>query len=121
MREFRIKGALSKILQIEYGTTKAGDDWRKIQFIVTNNDGYEGREQLYAFQIFGEKYVDNFLKYNKEGATVEVKFNIQTNEYQGKYYTNLQAYRVESLKDEREGVQIAPTEEEQGGTDSTPF
>ena len=38
--------------------------------------------------------VDDFLKYNKEGKDVEVDFNVRTNEYQGKYYTSLQAWKV---------------------------
>ena len=94
--EYKVNGTLSKILPIESGQTKAGDDWQKVSFIVTNSDGYEGREQLYCFQILGQDKVENFQKYNKEGATVEVKFNIRTNEWKGKYYTELQAYRVES-------------------------
>jgi hypothetical protein len=94
--EYKVKGTLSKILAGEAGTTKAGKDWKKITFTVTNNDGYEGREMLYAFEIFGTEKVDNFIKYNKEGASVKVKFNIRSNEYNGKYFTNLEAWRVES-------------------------
>jgi hypothetical protein len=97
MSEFKVKGTISKVLPIETGVAKSsGDAWSKINFIVSNNDGYEGREQSYCFQIFGQERVDNFLKYNKEGSEVEVKFSIQTNEYNGNYYTSLSAYRVES-------------------------
>ena len=39
-------------------------------FVVSNNDGYEGAEKQYAFEIFeksdGEK-IENFNKYNKVG------------------------------------------------------
>ena len=97
MSELKVSGTLSKILPIVTGMKKDGSgQWKKIDFLVTNNDGYEGREMLYCFQIFGEKKVDDFIKYNQEGATVDVKFNIQVNEYGGKYHTNLSAYRVES-------------------------
>jgi len=66
----------------------------EITFVVANNDGYEGAEQLYAFEIFGAEKVDNFLKYNSVGDSVDVDFNIRTNEYNGKYYTSLQAWKV---------------------------
>ncbi len=97
MSEFKVKGTISKVLPIETGVSKSsGDAWSKINFIVSNNDGYEGREQSYCFQIFGQERVYNFLKYNQEGSEVEVKFSIQTNEYNGKYFTNLSAFRVDS-------------------------
>ena len=95
MSEFKVKGQIKTILPTETGTAKStGNEWSKLNFIVTNNDGYEGREKIFCFQIFGQEKVDNFLKYNKEGAEVEVKFDIQVNEYQGKYFTNLSAFHV---------------------------
>ena len=96
MSEFKVSGTLQTILAVESGQTKAGKEWKKVNFIVTNNNGYEGREMLYCFQIFGEEKVDTFKKFNQEGSEVEVKFSIQTNEYNGKYFTNLSAFHVAS-------------------------
>ena len=94
---YEVKGKLKKVLPVQTGTPKAGgEDWKKVSFVVANNEGYEGREQLFCFEIFGAEKVDNFNKFNKEGSEVLVKFEIRTNEYQGKYYTSLSAYRVES-------------------------
>jgi len=118
--EYKVNGTLSKILPVESGQTDKGE-WKKVSFIVTNNDGYEGREQLYCFQIFGVEKVENFEKYNKEGSAVEVKFNIQTNEYQGKYYTNLQAYRVESDKKEHPKGHIIVESVGSDNPDDLPF
>lgn len=97
MSEFKVKGTIKTILPIETGIAKStGNEWSKINFIVTNNEGYEGREQIYCFQIFGQEKVDTFLKYNSEGLEVSVKFDIQVNEYNGKYFTNLSAFHVAS-------------------------
>ena len=94
---YEVKGKLKKVLPVQTGTPKeGGEDWKKVSFVVTNNEGYEGREQLFCFEIFGAEKVDNFNKFNKEGSEVLVKFEIRTNEYQGKYYTSLSAYRVDS-------------------------
>jgi hypothetical protein len=94
---YEVKGELKKVLPVQTGTPKAGgEDWKKVSFVVANNEGYEGREQLFCFEIFGAEKVDNFNKFNKEGSEVSVKFEIRTNEYQGKYFTSLSAYRVDS-------------------------
>jgi single-stranded DNA-binding protein len=94
---YEVKGKLKKVLPVQTGTPKAGgEDWKKVSFVVSNQGGYEGREQLFCFEIFGAEKVDNFNKFNKEGSEVLVKFEIRTNEYQGKYYTSLSAYRVDS-------------------------
>ena len=97
MSDYNTKGILKTILPIETGVAKStGKEWKKVSFVVTNNEGYEGREQMYAFEVFGEEKVDNFIKYNQEGSQVEVKFNIQTNNWKDKYFTSLSAYRVDS-------------------------
>lgn len=93
-----IKGTIKKILDVQSGVSKStGNQWKKQNFVITNNDGYEFKRQLFCFEVFGIERVDNFVKYNKVGDEVEVSFNIQTNEYEGKYYTSLQAWKVMSL------------------------
>lgn len=89
-----IKGTIKSISATQEGTSKAGKAWRKLSFQVTNNSGYEGKEALFSFDLFGEDKVEKFLKYNKLGAVVDVKFNIECREYEGKFYTNLSAWSV---------------------------
>jgi len=107
-----IKGTVKELLEVQSGTSKAGKDWKKQVFIVSNNEGYEGKEQIFAFEMFGTEKVDNLSKYNKVGDKVEVSFNIQTNEYNGKYYTSLQAWKVMSA---------TPQEIVAEGDDDLPF
>ena len=94
MSELKITGKIKKILDPVTGESKDGNQWKKVEFVVTNNEGYEVREQIFCFQIFGAERVDKFLEYNKVGNDVDVKFNIKVNEYKGKYYTNLDAWSV---------------------------
>jgi len=89
-----ITGIIEKVLPLESGVTKAGTDWQKQNFIVTNNDGYDGKKQIFCFEIFGEEKVQNFNKFNKVGDSVKVDFNISTNEWKDKYFTSLQAWKV---------------------------
>jgi len=97
-----ISGVIKKVLPIEKGVTKKGDGWQKQSFIVANNDGYEGKEQIFCFEVFGEEKVQNFNKFNKEGDNVKVDFNIGTNEWQGKYFTSLQSWKVSKLEGQKE-------------------
>lgn len=126
MSDYSTKGIIKTILPIETGVAKStGKEWKKTSFIVTNNEGYEGREMLYAFEIFGEEKVDNFIKFNQEGSEVVVKFNIQTNEWKGKYYTSLSAFRVESGERVEQAVLTGDManqfNEQQEGSDDLPF
>ena len=90
-----ITGTIETILPIETGAKKDGSgDWQKQQFIVTNNDGFEGKKQIFCFEVFGDQKVENLNKYNKEGQNVTVEFNINTNENKGKYYTSLPAWKI---------------------------
>ncbi len=105
-----IKGTVKELLEVQSGVAKSsGNEWKKQTFIVSNNEGYEGKEQIFAFEVFGAEKVDNLTKYNKVGDKVEVNFNIQTNEYNGKYYTSLQAWKVSSATP-KEIVSTEPTD-----------
>ena len=88
-----IKGKITKVLPVQAGTSKAGKEWKKLLFIVETEDEYNN---LYCFEVFGEEKVDNFIKYNKVGQTVTVAFNVSTNEWQGKYFTSLSAWRIDT-------------------------
>lgn len=100
MSELTITGSIKTILPVEKGIAKSsGKEWQKQSFIVANNDGYEGREQIFCFEVFGEEKVSNLAKFQKEGDNVKVSFNISTNEWQGKYFTSLSAWRIEKVTD----------------------
>ena len=92
----KVQGKITKILEPVKGQKKDGSgDWVKQNFIVTTTEQYNN---LYCFEVFGEEKVDNLNKYNKVGDEVEVNFNVQTNEWQGKYYTSLQAWRIKGVE-----------------------
>ena len=113
---YTVKGRIKTILEVVSGTSKADKPWSKQTFIVSNNEGYEGKEQIFAFEVFGVEKVDKFKQYNKIDDIVEVSFNIQTNEYNGKYYTSLQSWKVQSST-----TQEIESTEGTGEDDSLPF
>ena len=83
---------ITKVLDAQSGTSKAGKDWTKQTFVGETSEDYNN---LYAFELFGAEKVENFNKYNKVGDVVNVEFNVSCNEWQGKYFTSLQAWRID--------------------------
>lgn len=91
MSDLTMTGKILKILEVEKGTSKAGKDWQKINFVLSTGNEYNPEV---AFQIFGEEKVANFIKYNKVGQVVDVSFNISSREYNGNYFHNLDAWKI---------------------------
>ena len=64
MSELKVTGKIKQFLDVQSGTAKSsGNEWRKQSFIVSNNEGYEGKEQLYCFEVFGQDKVENLTKF----------------------------------------------------------
>lgn len=98
MSEHVETGTIKQFLDVQSGISKTtNNEWKKQSFVISNNGGYEGKEQLFCFEVFGAEKVDNLTKSHNVGDEVTVKFNISTNEWQGKYFTSLGAWRIENL------------------------
>ena len=91
MSEFKVTGKVEKILPVVKGTTKAGAEWQKLEFVIKTDDEYNN---IYCFEIFGDEKVESFNKYTKLHDMVEVKFNVKCNEWKEKYYSSLSAWSV---------------------------
>ena len=86
-----VTGKITKVLDVQKGTSKEGKEWQKLIFTLETTEQYNN---LYAFEVFGSEKVETFNKFNKVGDDVKVDFNVSTNEWQGKYFTSLQAWKV---------------------------
>ena len=86
-----VTGTITKVLPTQNGTSKAGKEWKKLSFLLETTEEYNN---LYCFDVFGEEKVDNFEKYNKVGNSVKVDFNVKCNEWKGKFFTSLDAWKV---------------------------
>ncbi len=108
-----VTGTIKLIGETQQGTSKSsGKSWKKTSFVITMEGDYPKDAQ---FIIFGEEKVDNFVKFNKVGQRVDVSFNIESREYNGKYYTDLNAWKVFANK----GTEAAPAAE--ANSDALPF
>jgi hypothetical protein len=91
--------------------------FKKVEFVITTND--ENYPQEVKFDISQDK-VDDFIKYNKVGSDVDVSFNVRGNEYKGKYYVNLAAWKVFKAGASKVATDIGVPVEEIA-TDDLPF
>ncbi len=103
----KVKGTINRILPIESGTSKAGRAWQKQSFIV--DTGAQFNPEV-CFSLFGEEKIE-MLKNYREGSVVEVSFNISSREFNGKWYHNIDAWKIDSVGNEAPGsVPPPPTE-----------
>ena len=87
----QLRGLLQESLKQRRGTTKSGKDWSKKSFVVTTEDKYP---KEVCFTLFGEKV--ELLKKSPVGGNVTVHFNLSSREYNGKYYHNIDAWKIDS-------------------------
>tara|TARA_R110002124_G_scaffold283449_2_gene459480 strand:- start:6540 stop:6872 length:333 start_codon:yes stop_codon:yes gene_type:complete len=106
MSELKINGIIKEIGEIK--TFDSG--FTKVEFVVTTKEQYP---QDIKFEITQAK-VEDFIKYNKVGKEVDVSFNIRGNEYNGKYYVNLQAWKVFGATSDQKKQEDTPLEKGEG-------
>jgi len=98
-----VKGKLSRKLNIESGVSKAGKEWKKQSFLLDTGSQYNPE---ICFQLFGEEKIE-ILNHHSEGDQVEVSFNLSSKEYNGRYFHNIDAWRIESISESNK-VEDAP-------------
>ena len=87
----KVTGVIKEIGEVTTGISKADKPWKKVTFVLETSEEYNN---VYPLEVFGEEKVDNFLKWNEIGNTVDVDFNVSANEWKGKYFTTLSAWKV---------------------------
>ena len=116
MSDLRVTGVIKKINPIEKGQSKAGKEWQKQTFVIDTGEKFNPEV---CFQVFGAEKCENLTKYNKVGDNVEVSFNVSSREFNGKYYHNLDAWKVS--KSEGMTTAPAPANVDAEGVDDLPF
>lgn len=83
----KVEGLTVSVIQdVQKGTSAGGKDWEKMTFVGTTTETYNN---TYAFEIFGTEKIENFNKFTKVGSVIDVDFNVNCNEWKGKYFTTL--------------------------------
>ena len=118
MTEFKVTGQIKEIKEPKSGTSKAGTDWVKQEFVVDSAEQYNN---IYCFEVFGQERVDKFNQYNKEGDHVEVLFNVSVNEWEGKHFTSLAAWMIKKVDSEAKELKEINAVQDITEPDGLPF
>ena len=86
-----ITGKISQILPLETGESKNGQ-WKKQFFILDFMDGNYPKKV--SISVWGDK--TDSLRNLLPGADVKVSFNVESREYNGRWYTDVKAWRIEA-------------------------
>ncbi|MBP7512452.1 MAG: DUF3127 domain-containing protein [Bacteroidia bacterium] len=86
-----ITGKILQIMPTTTGTSKAGKDWVKQEFVIETQETYPKKV---CISVMGDKTQE--LKKYVPGNEVKVSLNLESREYNGKWYTNVNAWRIES-------------------------
>jgi len=85
-----IKGKLVKVLPAQTGQGRNGE-WKKQEFVIELDGTYPRKVCL---STWGDKVTVESLT---EGTILNVSFDIESREFNGKWYTNLTAWKVETI------------------------
>ena len=96
-----IKGKLVKMLPLQTGQGRNGE-WKKQEFVIELEGTYPRKVCISAW---GDKVNIGSLV---EGAILNVSFDVESREFNGKWYTNLTAWKVETVGDNLQDVPPMP-------------
>ena len=82
-----IKGKIIEILPEKSGQSANGE-WRKQEYVLETESSYPKK---ICFMAWGDKIGEFNLK---QGENVEVSVDLESREYNGRWYTDVKAWRV---------------------------
>lgn len=91
-----IKGKIIAVLPLRSGVSqKDGKSWMTQDYVIETLEQYPKR---CLFNVFGEEKIK---EYNLQvGSEVTVKFDINAREYNGRWYNDIRAWKVEPAQAE---------------------
>ncbi len=84
-----ISGKIIAVLPLQQGTSKAGNPWQSQSYVLETQEQYPKKV---CFEIFGEDRIKNNSCQIDELVTVS--FDIESREFNGRWYTSVRAWKV---------------------------
>jgi len=88
MANLQLTGTLVQVLSVQKGVGKNGE-WKK-QDIIIQTEGQFPKKVCVT--IWGDKVSESVLQ---EGKQLNISFDIESREYNGRWYTDVKAWKVE--------------------------
>ena len=107
-----IRGKIVECLPVKSGQSANGE-WRKQEYVLETDSQYPKKV---CFMVWGEK-VEQFAI--QQGETVEVSIDLESREYNGRWYTDVKAWKVSRSQSDTDNHYSADRVEEPNGPAST--
>ena len=85
-----IVGKVIQVLPLQEGVGKTGNPWKVQSYVLETQEQYPRKV---CFEIFGEDRIKNNTC--NVDDVVTVSFDIESREYNGRWYTSIRAWRVQ--------------------------
>lgn len=85
-----IVGKIIQVLPTQEGVSKTGNPWKVQSYVLETQEQYPRKV---CFEIFGEDRINN-NRCNIDDV-VTVSFDIESREFNGRWYTSIRAWRVQ--------------------------
>ena len=124
-----IRGKIIQKLELQSGTSKAGNAWKKQEYVLETLDSYPRKVK---FDFFGDRADQYPLEV---GDVITLRYDIESREFNGRWYTDIRGFKA--MKEDPNMAAAAPyppaagapapAPEPDGGmpapppTDQTPF
>jgi len=84
-----VRGRLIQVLPLQSGTSKSGNGWSKQEFVIETEEQFPKKVCL---SLFGDKV--SLLNGLSTGDQIDVSFNLESREFNGKWYSNINAWKI---------------------------
>lgn len=99
------RGTIAVMSEVQSGTSQSGNTWSR-QTIVVDVVGYNGNYRKVMLQASGNVVAD--LETMMVGDKVEITYQVTAREWNGKWYNNVDLYKIESTE-EKAQQPVAPS------------
>ena len=99
--DIKIYGTIVSVLPVQSGVSKTGNEWKKAEYLLETIEQYPRKVK---FDIFGSDRVDQFAPMLVQNAAVTISVNIESREFNGRWYTDVRAWKVENGDTRVEGA-----------------
>lgn len=86
-----LEGRIIQELPVQSGTSKAGNPWKKGEWVLETRGAYPRKVK---FHIFGEDRLANLGPQLQVGKDVVLSFDLESREFNGRWYTDVSVYAV---------------------------
>ncbi len=95
-----IKGKIIQKLDLQSGTSKAGNAWKKQEYVLETMDSFPRKVK---FDFFGDRADQYPLEV---GDVITLSYDIESREFNGRWYTDIRGFKA--VKEDPNAVAASP-------------